>query len=409
MADQGKYLRVSVSRAGYNGLITSAASGPVAEPDLTGTVAVEGTAKVGEILTANTGSLGGTGALSYQWQRGDTSSEDGTFDDISAAISQTYSSVMADQGKYLRVSVSRAGYEGLITSATIGPVAPADLTGTVTVEGTAKVGEVLTANTTGLGGTGALSYRWQRGDSSSEAGLFVDIDAAANETYTLAEADLDKYLRVRVSRAGYNGVITSAAAGPVIPTVIPPLTGTVTITGTPKAGETLTADSTGLGGAGAISYQWERSNTAVGGFAHISGATGPTYVLVTADQGKYIRVTAGRAENSGTITSQPLKIPGAEGSFITTWVDEDGTLLSDAPEDHIVISRTLRETLTVTAAAGLGNIRWSLNGGEVAALRGFQTITIEAISHIPAFYTLSLYAEKDGVPYQINATFVVDN
>jgi hypothetical protein len=403
MADQGKYLRVSVSRAGYEGFITSAASGPVAAPDLTGTVSIVGTAKTGEILTANT-ALGGTGAISYRWQRGD--SPGGIFADISATT-QTYTPVMADQGKYLRVNVGRAGYNGVITSAASGPVAPADLTGMVTVEGTAKVGEILSANTTSLDGTGAVSYQWQRGDSP--AGTFDDIDAAANETYTLAEADLDKYLRVNVSRAGYNGVITSAASGPVIPTVIPPLTGTLAITGTPKAGETLSADTAGLGGTGAISYRWERSDTVAGGFEHISGAVNASYTLTAADLGKYVQVTVSRADNSGTVSSASLKIPGAEGSFITTWVDEDGTLLSDAPEDHIVISKSRLETLTVTAAAGLGNIKWFLKGAEIVALRGFQTITIEAVSYIPGFYTLSLYAEKDGVPYQINATFVVDN
>jgi hypothetical protein len=63
----------------------------------------------------------------------------------------------------------------------------------------------------------------------------------------------------------------------------------------------------------------------------------------------------------------------------------------------------------VTAAAGLQNIKWFLNGAEFLTLRGVQEITIESLSYIPGCYYLSLYAEKDGRPYQINATFVVDN
>jgi hypothetical protein len=41
-------------------------------PALTGTVTVNGDARVGETLTANVSALGGEGTVSYQWQRGGT-------------------------------------------------------------------------------------------------------------------------------------------------------------------------------------------------------------------------------------------------------------------------------------------------------------------------------------------------
>jgi uncharacterized repeat protein (TIGR02543 family) len=83
-------------------------------PTLTGTVSVTGTAQVGETLTANTDSLDGSGTISYQWQRGDSAS--GSFADISSAVGSTYTLVAEDQGKYVRVEVSRAGNTGTITS-----------------------------------------------------------------------------------------------------------------------------------------------------------------------------------------------------------------------------------------------------------------------------------------------------
>jgi uncharacterized repeat protein (TIGR02543 family) len=283
------------------------------------------------------------------------------------------------------------------------------LTGTVGISGTAKAGEVLTANTGSLGGTGAISYQWERGDSAN--GAFADIAGAIDATYTLTAADHGKYVRVTVSRAGYDGAKSSAASGPVAAADLPALTGSVSITETPKVGLALTANTGGLGGTGAISYQWERSDTAAGGFTPIAGATGASYTLVTADLGQYVRVTASRAGYSGTTSSNTLKVPGVDGAFtVTTWIANDGTLLSDAPEDFIVISKSAQETLTMTAAAGLGNIKWSLNGTELTALRGAPAIAIGAASYIPGFYNLSMYAEKTGgIPYQINITFVVDN
>jgi hypothetical protein len=67
------------------------------------------------------------------------------------------------------------------------------------------------------------------------------------------------------------------------------LTGTVTISGTAIVGHTLTADSSGIEGAGAISYQWYRGTT-----TPIDGATASTYVIQAADQNYYITVRVTR-------------------------------------------------------------------------------------------------------------------
>ena len=68
------------------------------------------------------------------------------------------------------------------------------------ITGTAQVGQTLTANIDALGGSGAVSYQWQRGDSAD--GGFTDISENAGEArYTLTNADLGKYLRVRARRA----------------------------------------------------------------------------------------------------------------------------------------------------------------------------------------------------------------
>ena len=83
-----------------------------------------------------------------------------------------------------------------------------------------------------------------------------------------------------------------------------PLQGTVTIDNTsPKYGQTLTAQTGSLNyngeGAGTLSYQWYRGDTA------ISGANSSTYTLVEADVNQTIKVEVKNSNNSGSVTSAP--------------------------------------------------------------------------------------------------------
>jgi hypothetical protein len=71
----------------------------------------------------------------------------------------------------------------------------------------------LTADTGGLGGSGAVSYQWQI--SGSADGTYADIPNATNNTYTPVDGDVGKYLKVRVTRAGFSGSVTSPATAAV--------------------------------------------------------------------------------------------------------------------------------------------------------------------------------------------------
>jgi len=89
-------------------------------------------------------------------------------------------------------------------------VTPPDLTGTVTITGNAIVGSTLKANTDNLDGSGVISYQWIRCDTEDADGTNITPNGTGN-AYTLIEADVDKYIKVTVSRTGYLGKITSAA------------------------------------------------------------------------------------------------------------------------------------------------------------------------------------------------------
>jgi len=88
------------------------------------------------------------------------------------------------------------------------------LTGTVTIDGTLKVGITLHVNTSALDSSGPFSYAWTSADNDTAAGTPVGTDS---DEYELTAADEGKYIRVTVTSEGYTGSITSNVYGPVIP------------------------------------------------------------------------------------------------------------------------------------------------------------------------------------------------
>lgn len=107
--------------------------------------------------------------------------------------------------------------------------------------------------------------------------------------------------------------MTLESVGPItlvlgsVISIAPTITTNPTISGTAKVGETLTAtagDTTGTPPP-TSTFQWQKSDNGTSGWSDISGATGTTYVLVSADETKYLRVeqTATNIEGSATATS----------------------------------------------------------------------------------------------------------
>ena len=83
---------------------------------------------------------------------------------------------------------------------------------TVTIQGTAQVGQTLTADVDPEGAT--ATYEWQRSDASD--GSYTAIDAAVNKTYQVQEADSGQYIKVKATGTGaYTGTQTSAATAQV--------------------------------------------------------------------------------------------------------------------------------------------------------------------------------------------------
>ena len=202
-----------------------------------------------------------------------------------------------------------------------------------TISGNPIVGETLTADTSGISipprwRDVQVAYQWISHDGTEE----TEIPSATHETYSVAQSDLGKLIKVRVDvtytdeewdfnpggqlinvgDATFSDHVKSlptevvvAAAVSAPPTANSPATSTPTITGTAQVGETLTAATTGIADADGLNeasftYQWLANDTA------ISGATGSTYTLVATDAGRAIKVRVSFTDDRGnqeTLTS----------------------------------------------------------------------------------------------------------
>ncbi len=318
-ADQGKTIKVKVSFTDDDGNAESRTSAATARVDAqpnnpaTGTPSITGTARVGETLTATTSGISDSDGLdnatfSYQWVRNDGNTDT----DISGATASTYNLAGTDQGKTIKVKVSftddRGNAESLTSEAseTVEARPNTAATGAPSITGTARVDETLTASTSGISDADGLtnatfSYQWLRRDGNTD----TDISGATGSSYTLAEADEGKTIKVRVSFAddwGNDESLTSAATAEVAAPLNRPATGAPSITGSARVGGTLTASTSGISDSDGLddatfSYQWIRRDG--GTDTDISGATGSTYTLVDADQGKTIKVRVSFTDDRG--------------------------------------------------------------------------------------------------------------
>ena len=101
------------------------------------------------------------------------------------------------------------------------------ITGTVAIDGTAKVGQTLTATVTGLNDGKAAKYQWQA--NTGAEGAYVAIENATNATFEIPESLLGKTIKVVVTADGTSGSIESAATAAVAAK-------TYTVSGTVDAG-----------------------------------------------------------------------------------------------------------------------------------------------------------------------------
>ena len=318
-----------------------------------GTVTIAGTAAQGQTLTASDtlSDADGIGPITYQWKA----------DGVDLSTGATLALTQALVGKTITV---RAWYtdgtgavEG-VTSAATAPVlnvndAP---TGAVTIAGTAKQDQTLTAGNTlaDADGLGAITYQW----------LANGAQVATGPTLVLTQALVGKAITVQAAYTdgfGKAEVVTSVATAPVAGLNAAP-TGTVSIGGIAAQGQTLTASNTlaDADGLGAISYRWLANGL------EIAGATGNTLLLTQAQVGKTITVRAAYTDGAGAAESM---LSGATAPVANVNDPLTGSVsIGGAP----IQGATLVASDTLDDADGIDTVayQWLANGVAIPGANG---------------------------------------
>jgi hypothetical protein len=179
-----------------------------------------------------------------------------------------------------------------------------------TISGTSEVGQTLTASDgTWSNAPTSFAYQWLRCNGGGNN--CANVANGTQKTYTLVGADAGNTMRVRVTATNADGSTSAqsaqtAAVTAATSSAAPKNTAPPTISGTPKVGQTLTADpGSWSGNPTSFTYQWQRCDADVAACSSVVGATGKTYGLSIADLGYRLRVvvTAHNAKGSATATS----------------------------------------------------------------------------------------------------------
>ena len=368
-------------RSDYFSADTPSAPDPAPNNPATGAPTIKGAAEVGETLTADTSGIEdadglGNAVFSYQWMI----SSGAANTDITGATDSTYTPAASDVGIAIKVGVSftdDAGHGETRTSAATEGVsfivqqqsaANNPATGAPAISGTARVGETLTADTSGIADTDGMSgatfsYQWIAGDGTTDA----DITGATAATYAIASDDEGQTIKVEVSftdDAGHEETLISSA------------TVAVTAADPPAAPQNLAAT---VNEAGSVVLAWDdpedasitgyrilrrnRDTGAIGVFTAINDDTGSaatTYVDSTVEPGtRYVYKI--KAINPGGLSAlshyvsadAPAVDPPAQPQNLTATVNEAGSVVLawDDPEDASItgyrILRRNRDTWAI--------------------------------------------------------------
>jgi hypothetical protein len=312
---------------------TQLAPMPAGEPSISGNTVV------GSTLTATQGTwTNSPTSFTYDWRRCPASGglpDASDCPSITGATTTSYVLTTADVGSRLRIRVTATNTDGSATAASnatelvTAPAVSAPVNTILpAITGTAAQGQTLTASSgTWTGSPTSFAYQWLRCDASSSN--CVTISGATTSSYVPGASDVSSRLRVRVTATNSGGstaaqsattaVVTGSGgtggSGPPVNTSLP------AITGTAARGRTLSASAGTWTGAPTITftYQWLRCEaTDTTDCEDIGGATSQTYVLVTADVGKRIRVEVNARNSLGTDSET-----SAATAVVTQTTDED--------------------------------------------------------------------------------------
>jgi len=324
----GATLRVLVSASNAGGTATevsSVTSKIVAATALSSTAApaITGAAQDGWVLHVGTGAWSGSPPSSYGYQWESCSESGAECVSIEGATGSEYTLGDEDIGTTLRVTVTATNGAGSAhatssASTVVTPEPPSEIEGP-TISGVPDARQVLHANHGAWTGTERqFSYQWESCNSSGAE--CAAIEGATGPEYDLGEGEVSTTVRVRIGVGSALGSLTDvSAATPAIAAAgaLASIAASV-VSGTPQAGQTLTASAGGWanGGAATYAYQWQTCDRFGEHCEAIEGATGASYTLGTANVGATLRVNVTASEGVQarsrlSAATQPVAAAGA--------------------------------------------------------------------------------------------------
>jgi hypothetical protein len=255
---------------------------------------------------------------------------------LTSYLSPSLASEQGGQGEFLQEGDSFASVTGqvhvvvesvnnarAIVSVFVGS-APVASVGSVTLSGSAAVGSTLNAVLSDVvPSTAALTYTWSRQCVISAASSSGVVTGATGSSYEVTSADVgcQIWATVVASAAGYIATAIGSAFTAEVPNQ--GLIGSVAVVGAATVGSTLSVSVSNVVPASAgLAYQWYRDSVV------ISGATGSSYVMTSADSGSQVKAcvtstasgystaTACAAQGSVSVGSVSLQGGGIAGNIL---------------------------------------------------------------------------------------------
>ncbi len=209
-------------------MFTVTGTAAAAPPENTTRPAISGTAREGTTLTASRGTWANSPtSYTYTWQR---CASDGTgCGAIGGATKETYTPVLTDVGRTLRVLVTAVNADGH----DLAPSEPTDVvaskngprsTARPAVSGDTTVGGELSAtNGSWTPAPSSYGYQWQRCDT--DGANCLNVPGATGQSYGVRAIDEGNRMRVLVTartQAGGRATVSSAASGAIVSDTPPP-------------------------------------------------------------------------------------------------------------------------------------------------------------------------------------------
>jgi aqualysin 1 len=224
----GKYLRVLITgsnTAGSSSVMSATTRSVIASaPVNTASPSISGTASLNSSLTGNAGSWTSSPSarFSYQWMQCSNSDSVDSCTAISRATSTRFRIATEQGGSYLRFQVTASNSAGTViahsaaTTQVFAPPAPPSTRSSISIRGSERVGNTLTASTLTWSGSPmpSVTRQWLRctqrisRQTTSDPGNCVEIAGATNTSYQATTDDVGYYLGVREIATNSSATVT---------------------------------------------------------------------------------------------------------------------------------------------------------------------------------------------------------